>query len=195
MMMKYFVVSLSLLLFVLSATFAQGKNDRSIDTTNLWLSLKNINFVKDNEYSNPVTEGYTLIGYFIQPELVYAPANKIRIQLGAHILGYSGAEKISRPKLVFSTTYNFSKNSTLTLGSLSGAEKHRMPDPVFNYERLYTAYHEDGLQFVTGNDRLFSDTWINWENYIFRGDTTREVFTAGESFSYKTKKIGDFLTL
>lgn len=136
-------------------------------------------------------EGYTLIGYFLQPELVYLPSEKISLRVGAHLLNYSGTGKFTLIKPVFSTTYSFARNSSIIIGSLSGSDKHNMFDPHFNSERLYNNYSEDGLQLITSNDRLFSDTWLSWENFIFKGDSTREIFTAGESFRFSSSLIGD----
>lgn len=183
-------------LFVhITGIFCQQKGDTLSEPGKVYLSLKNINFVKNNEYFNPIIEGYTLIGYFIQPAIVYSPSRKVKLQLGTHLLNYAGANKISQVKLVFSTTYNFSDNTFLTLGTLNGSDKHRMLDPHFDKERLYNLYAEDGFQFVTGNDHLFSDTWLSWENSIFIGDTTREVFTSGESFKYTSGKIADIFNV
>jgi hypothetical protein len=70
-----------------------------------------------------------------------------------------------------------------------------MSDPHFNRERIYNAFSEDGLQFVTSNENIFSDTWLRWENYIFKGDTDREIFTAGESFRYISPEISGLITL
>lgn len=160
----------------------------------LYLNLRNNNFVKNNEYSNPIIEGYTLIGYFIQPELVYWPAEKVAIRLGIHLLSYSGTNKFSLIKPVFSTSWLFSKNTIFTIGSLPGSDEHRMLDPHFNKERTYNAFSEDGLQIRTSTDHLFSDTWLSWENYIFKGDNEREIFTAGESFSYQSSKFADLIS-
>jgi hypothetical protein len=189
-MRHLFTIILFLLVFI-SGVCCQEKADTLSVPGIVYLKLKNINFVKNNEYFNPVIEGYTLIGYFIQPEIVYSPSKKVRLQLGTHLLNYAGAARISQAKLVFSTTYNFTENTFLTLGTLSGVDKHRMLDPHFDNERIYKANLEDGLQFVTENDHIFSDTWINWENFIFKGDTTREIFTFGESFRYKSARIAD----
>jgi hypothetical protein len=65
-----------------------------------------------------------------------------------------------------------------------------MLDPIFNSERLYTDYIEDGLEISTITDRFFNDAWLSWENYIFKGDHEREIFTFGESFRYKTPHSG-----
>lgn len=161
----------------------------------LYFNFRNINFVRDDEYSNPVIEGYTLIGYFIQPTLVYMPSQKITLQLGAHLIGYAGTNKFSLVKPVFSTSYNFARNFTLTAGTLSGSDSHRMEDPHFNKERLYNEYSEDGVQLRFLNDQFFSDTWLSWEHFIFKNDTAREVFTAGESFCWNSRVINDFLKI
>ena len=68
-----------------------------------------------------------------------------------------------------------------------------MFDPHFNSERLYNAYSEDGLQLTSKNERFFNDTWVSWENYVFKGDSTREILTFGESFKYTSLPVADFL--
>jgi hypothetical protein len=171
------------------AMFCQENNDNSISDGNISLHIRNINFVKNNEYFNPLVEGYTLIGYFLQPSLVYSPSEKISLKLGVHLLNYSGAPELKKPDLVFSTTYKFTPGTSLTIGTLPGCDSHRMSDPLFNSEKLYTDFAESGIQFVSSNGKFFTDTWINWQNFIFRGDTTREVFTAGESFVYNSPDI------
>ena len=160
----------------------------------LYLRFLNINFVRDDEYSNPVIEGYTLIGFFVQPTLVYSPSQKISLQLGAHLLDYSGTNKFSLVKPVFSTTYNFASHFYLIAGTLQGSDSHRMFDPHFNKERLYNAYSEDGVEVRFLNDHFFNDIWVSWEHFIFKGDTSREIFTSGESFSWKSPVVDNFLS-
>lgn len=165
---------------------ASGQEDNGDGSGNgeLLLNFKSISFVKNNEYSNPITEGYTLIGYFLQPELMYKADEKVSFALGAHLLSFSGTGNFTEARPVFSATYSFSKNTFFRIGTLKGSDEHRMLDPHFSRERVYSAYSEDGLQFTTSGERIFSDTWLSWENYIFRGDNEREIFTAGESFRY-----------
>jgi hypothetical protein len=189
--MKYTGIFILFMLLRIFSVDCQSSTDVTGSAGNLYLNFKNINFVKNNEYSNPVIEGYTLLGYFIQPELVYIPSEKLTLRLGAHLLSYSGTNKFSIVKPVFSATLNFSNNTFFTLGSLSGSDKHRMLDPHFNKERMYNGYSEDGLQFTTSGDHFFSDSWLSWENFIFKGDTEREMFTAGESFKYSSPLIAD----
>lgn len=159
------------------------------------LRIRNINFVRNNEYSNPVIEGYTLIGYFIRPELVYSPSDKLTLSLGAHLLQYSGTDRFHLVKPVFSTSIRINENIMFTMGSLSGCDEHRMFDPHFNKERLYNAFSEDGLELRFRNDHFFNDLWLSWENFIFKGDNEREIFTVGESFSYISGKVGGLVRI
>jgi hypothetical protein len=193
--MRHLLTLLIFILFLVPSLRCQEKADTLSEPGKIYLSLKNINFIKDNEYFNPIIEGYTLIGYFIEPSIVYSPSRRLKLKLGTYLLNFSGTDKINQARLVFSTTYNFSKNIFLTLGTLNGSDKHMMLDPHFDNERKYTAYNEDGFQIVARNEHLFSDTWISWENFIFKGDTTREVFTTGESFRYVSGKIAGKLNL
>jgi hypothetical protein len=108
---------------------------------------------------------------------------------------FSGTDKFSQVKPVFSATLNISDKTALTIGTLNGSDKHQMLDPHFNTERLYNAYSEDGFQLTSKNDHFFNDTWLSWENFIFKGDTEREIFTFGESFKYMSSPVADFFRI
>ncbi|MCX6255164.1 MAG: hypothetical protein NTV31_11895 [Bacteroidia bacterium] len=212
-MTRYLAITIFALLFITLNTFGQVSEETEVQPGELSLRIKNINFVKNNEYFNPISasrfilissipwfidksawiEGYTILGYFIQPELVYSPSGKVTLRGGIHLLKYSGTEMFSQVRPVFSTSLNLSEKTSLTIGTLSGSDKHRLFDPHFDRERLYNAYAEDGLQLTSGNDHLFNDTWLSWENFIFKTDSTREVFTFGESFRYISSPVADFL--
>ncbi|MGQ9620522.1 MAG: hypothetical protein ACUVTX_05995, partial [Bacteroidales bacterium] len=192
--MKRFAPVIFLICF--SVTSAGQKTENS-DTEGgkLFFGLKTFNFIKNNEYFNPIIEGYTLIGSFIRPEIIYAPSPMFEIELGVHQQIYSGEPENIKPRLLLSARWKVAGNSILTLGSFDGGNKHRMYDPHFNAERIYTYYTENGASFVTKGENIFTDTWINWENFIFRGDTVREIFTAGESFNYSLPLIKDFIKI
>ena len=171
----------------------QSPTESNAQPGNLSLRIKSINFIEDNEFFNPVVEGYTLLGFFLQPELVYSPSPKVSLRAGGHILKYYGTGKFSQIRPVFSTTLFFSDKTSLTLGTLSGPEKHHLFDPHFYTERLYNKYVEDGIQLRHLSNHFFSDTWISWENFILKGDTTREQFTLGESFKYTSSPVAGFI--
>jgi hypothetical protein len=190
-MMKHTPLTFILLVLLFLPVTGQEIPDTIPPSEKISFAISNINFVKDDEYSNPVIEGYTLIGYFLHPRVVYRPSGKLAISLGAHLLSYSGTNKFSQIKPVFSTTLYLNSRSYLNLGSLFAVYKEGLFDPHFNSERLYTAYSDDGIQVRLCNDHVVNDTWVSWENFIFKGDTDREVFTAGESFRYSSAVMGE----
>ena len=191
--MRYLLTTFITLLFTSWNLFGQVGKETGTQDGELSLRIKSISFVKNNEYFNPIIEGYTLLGFFFQPELVYSPSGKITLRAGTHLLKYSGREKFSQVRPVFSASLNLSKKTTLTIGSLSGSDKHKLFDQLFNSERLYNDYLEDGVQLTTANNHFFNDTWVNWENFIFKGDSTQEIMTFGESFKYTSSTFSDFL--
>jgi hypothetical protein len=184
-----------------------------INAGDLSLRIKSLTFVKDNEYFNNIgapkfnlisclpgfadkslwVEGYTLVGFFFQPELVYSPSKKVTVRAGAHLLKYSGLSEFSQVKPVISATVKLMEHTALTVGTLSGSNNHRLFDPLFNSERFYSDYSEDGFQVTTSTEHIFSDNWLSWENYILKGDSTREIFTTGESFKYTSSTVAGFL--
>jgi len=191
----------------------QITDEKLPDNGKLSLRIKSLTFVKDNEYFNNIgtskfnlisslpgfadkslwIEGYTLAGFFFRPELVYSPSKKVTVRAGAHILKYSGLSKLTQVKPVLSTTVQLLEHTSLTVGSLSGSDKHGLLDPIHNSERIYSDYSEDGFQVTTTNEHIFSDNWLSWENFIVKGDSIREIFTTGESFKYTSSPFAGFL--
>jgi hypothetical protein len=212
-MNRFLAVIIISLCFSAADITGQTGDVNGTDGGELSIRIKSLTFVKDNEYFNNIStskfklisslpafadkslwiEGYTLVGFFFQPELVYSPSEKVTIRAGAHFLKYSGLTKFSQVKPVLSTSLQLMEHTSVTVGTLSGSDRHRLFDPLFNSERLYSDYSEDGFQVTTSNEHIFSDNWLSWENYIIKGDSTREIFTTGESFKYTSSPVAGFL--
>jgi len=213
-MMKRFLAPVIFFLALSSGNMSgQTGQENVIGDGDLSLRIKSLTFFKDNEYFNNIgaskfrlisslpafadksqwLEGYTLVGFFFQPELVYTPSKTVTLRAGAHLLKYSGLNKFSRAKPLLSATVKLMDNTSLTVGSLSGSDRHRLFDPLHNSERLYSDYSEDGFQVTTSTGHIFSDNWLSWENFIIKGDSIREIFTTGESFNYTSSQLAGFL--
>jgi len=178
--MRYLAILFITLLIYPADLSGQAREDTSLQTGVLSLRIKSITFVKDNEYFNPIAaskfklvsslpgfvdksawnEGYTLIGYFVQPELVYSPSSRVTLRAGTYLLKYSGKDKFSKVLPVFSATLKLTGKTTLTMGTLSGSDSHKLYDPNYDSERLYRAYNEEGFQ-ITGN-------YEHIKRYIFK---------------------------
>lgn len=212
-MTRFQAIIFAILLSTSQNIIGQDREVVGTQSGDLSLRIKSLTFMKDNEYANNIepikfslvsnppqkieksqwVEGYTLIGFLFQPELVYTPSGKVTIRAGTHLLKYAGENKFSKAIPVLSATVKLLESTSLTIGSLSGSEKHQLFDPHFSSERFYSHNSESGFQVTSSTDHLFNDNWLSWENYINKGDSIREVFTVGESFKYTSSQITDLL--
>lgn len=170
---------------------------------NLYFNLDNISFFKNNEFDGIVMKGYTLPGLWVQPKFVYCPTDNIRLEVGAHLLWYSGAYRY--PCLAYSDITNWKGEQYqrgahvlpyfraqlalgdvhFVLGNIYGGANHRLIEPLFNAELNLTADPESGLQLLYNSKHFDLDVWANWQSFIFRGDTHQEEFTFGVSSRLK----------
>ena len=154
-------------------------------------------FLHNNEFSSQLAKGYTLPGAWLQPKLVYTPISQIRLEAGAHLMLFDGANRypnyafhdVSRWKghqyqhgvhaLPWLRAQADFRRLTLVLGNLYGAQNHRLVLPLFNPEQNLSTDPEMGFQLLWQKPRNHMDLWINWQSYIFNLDTHQEAFTVG----------------
>ncbi len=158
--------------------YPEFKEERS---NQLFLHLANVNFVKNNEYKNRFAWGHTLIGYGIQPSLMYYAGDRLRLKAGVFLQQYSGLNYYSDVRPVLSAHLRVSPSFDLIMGSLKGHVHHDIIEPLFDTERQYTRPVENGIQILIDRPWLDLDLWVDWEQYIQEGDDFPEWFTAGLS--------------
>jgi len=149
--------------------------------SHLYFRLENNNFVKNNEYFGDYIEGYTMMGYTIQPTLVYYAGTHLRLKAGAHAIQYSGMDNFTEILPTFSIHAQLTDKLDLIMGGLQGDVHHKLIEPLFNPENQYTRPIENGFQFLYNSKNLWLDAWVDWEQFIFLGDDKPEKFTAGIS--------------
>lgn len=187
---------LLLLLGVLNLSQAQiyppsFYKDHNIDTSlnnSLIFRIENSNFLKNNEYFNYIIKGYTLLGWSLSPKLIYYPVKNAKIEAGIHFLKYSGLDDFTQILPTLSFQYKAGKSTNIILGTLYGATNHEMIEPIFRYEYYFTDNVENGLQFLFDTKRYKGDIWINWQEFIFKGDDKQEIFTLGLSNKFILNK-------
>jgi len=150
----------------------------------LLFHVANINFVKDNEYKNKFAWGHTLIGYGIQPTLMYYAGDRLRLRAGVFLQQYSGLNYYSEVRPVLSAHLKLSPSVDVIMGSLRSHIHHNVIEPFLDYERQYVRPVENGLQFLFNRPQFQADVWVDWEQFIQEGDEIPEWFTAGVSGSY-----------
>ena len=149
------------------------------DSNNFLLRVENTNLMKNNEYFNKFVEGYTFIGYFLHPRLVYFPSSNTKIETGIHLLKYSGIKSFTQTFPTFQFQYKAGKKLDIVFGTIYGTVNHKLIEPLFQFDRYITEHIENGLQFLWNSNSLQSDLWVNWEQFIFPQSAYQEKFTIG----------------
>ncbi|MTI33408.1 hypothetical protein [Xanthovirga aplysinae] len=165
------------------------------DSQQVVLQVNSLGFFKNNEYFNPIVDGYTLFGYQFSPILQYFPNQNIQIELGAYFQKDFGNPQFSNISPVFTTRIS-SNNWTFLFGSLQRRYNHHLIEPLFDIERGLVAPQEHGIQILFDGNKSFMDFWLNWETMIYKEDLKPEEFSVGLSFSHKVLQKNTFsLTL
>ena len=149
------------------------------DSNRLFFRFDNLNFIKNNEYFSDYARGYTTLGFILTPLLDYHPGPHSKISAGAHMLKYSGRSTFHKTAPVFSFQYAFTPHLDLIVGSLSNPLNHRLPEPIFDFERYFLEQNETGLQLIYQQKKIYADFWIAWEQFVLENEPFQEKFNIG----------------
>ena len=177
--MKSFFVALLLLLATISN--AQSINNSDSISGKFYVDLSSAAFFDNLEFANYIEKGYTLTGFNIEPRLRFAVDNKYSISAGFHGLFYSGEPTFTTIIPVVTINASLTEKISMNVGTINGANGHGLPEPIFAPERALINQPETGLQFLFNGNYFEGETWINWEKFLFFGDTIQEEFTVGVS--------------
>ncbi len=147
----------------------------------VYLLVKANNFLKNNEYFSPLSEGWTGIGFFIQPQIEYKPDPKTTIDAGFHLLMYDGSKGISEFLPLFSITYEAKPGFLLRMGHLNNDKLHDLSESLYRRDWFYQHPVEYGLQSELDIAHFRSDNWLEWRRFIQKGDPFQEEIIAGSS--------------
>jgi len=178
-------VYILLFIFFGLAILSPGQSTQDRSGKSLSLAVDNLNFFRNNEFFSDLAEGYTLLGFHLTPTLKYSVNDRLIIRGGLHALKYSGRDDFRKISPYFSLQYRLAPKLSMTLGSYSITNNHRLAAPLFSEERRIYAYVENGLNFKYHHPDFFADLWLDWDQFIYRNDPFREKFTAGGSFDWR----------
>jgi len=147
--------------------------------------FENANFIKNNEFSSDLTNSATYIGFFAKPTMEYYLTNNMKVNAGVFLLKYSGLNNFTQAIPIFSVQQKLSKHLDLVMGSIYGSSYHNLSEPIYRIDNYFTDNVEYGAQFLYHSKYFDSDLWINWEKFIFVGDTYPERFHAGWVSEFK----------
>ncbi len=174
------------------------------ETRQLRVSLDNLSFFKNNEFTGEFIKGYTLPGFWLKASASYQPLRNLRLDAGVSALCYWGADKY--PNYAYmdiaewkSEKYQpgtrllpflrgqiaLSDNVDIILGHIYGGANHGLIEPLYYPELNLTADPEVGLQLLYKSRWVNLDAWVNWHSFIFQNDHHQEAFTVGLSMNIK----------
>ncbi|MBC7382946.1 MAG: hypothetical protein H7296_08115 [Bacteroidia bacterium] len=163
------------------------------DSGRIGFSVINNNYLRNTEYYNNIEVGRTLFGYQLIPSLYYQVNSHIKLQGGLFVRKDFGGDE---PYTTVTPTFTLklkNNNWQILFGTLEGSINHRMVEPMFDIAAYIEKHMENGFQLKHVSDKFFFDTWINWEKFIERGATEKEMLTTGLNLQPKiTVTINQF---
>lgn len=164
-------------------------------------------FMRDNEYESSLSKGYTLPGVWLAPSLSYQPLRNLKVEVGAHMLHFWGAN--SYPNVpyaaltsveadddtrafhcvpMFRANLQLTPSVNIVLGTLYGRGQHGLAAPLYNDELNLSADPEAGVQLLVETRPVSLDVWVNWDTFIFKNDDGQETFTFGISSRFRPSR-------
>ncbi len=160
------------------AEASQRRADVS-STDRLAFDLDAVTFLRDAEFFLPYVKGYTACGFRFTPLLRYRANARTTLRGGVMLTGVAGTEGLWKAEPVFAIDYTPRPWITLTMGTIEGSTAHLLGEPMYDPERWFFDYKEDGLQLRTTTRRWRSDTWLNWEHFLEPWTPDQERFSLG----------------
>lgn len=184
--------------FILSFLIVSGQNyydnyipQNSPDTLQpgyLSINLHNNNFIKNNEYFSPYTEGITYIGSVFQPEVTWMLNKNFSLTGGWYFRMYYGQDGIDQSLPVIRVKYNFRPDAQLVFGQLNGQLKHGFIEPIYTPDNYFTKNPEYGIQLLVNRNKLNVDIYMDWEKFLQPGESSQEIITGGFLASWSFQK-------
>jgi len=150
-------------MLIVAALLVQGQNFyesykpvhyETADSGALSIHFYNNNFIKNNEYFGPYTEGMTYIGSILQPEVTWAISSKFNLSAGWYLRYYFGQDSFEKSLPVIKANYTFMPGVQLIMGQLKGQLEHGYIEPVYNTDNYFIKNPEYGVQFLLDRKRL-----------------------------------------
>ncbi|MCM1225007.1 MAG: hypothetical protein NC548_62205, partial [Lachnospiraceae bacterium] len=205
-MKKILAIGLSMICLAMSAQTSYNAHEPGTNNykpRELRLNIDADLFLVNNEFTT-LMKGYTLPGFRFTPTLSYAPAKNVKIEGGAYLLHYWGANEYPNSNYLSIPDYDPEHSSkglhalpflravatapcgvTFVLGNIYGAEKHRLLPQLYSPELALTADPEAGLQILYNRPWADFDLWVDWRNFIYNNSPYRENFFVGLSSNFR----------
>lgn len=131
------------------------------------------------EFSHPMKTGYTLPGVRVAPRVRIVPGERVSLELGycgAYMFGDRGL-MVSRP--VATLAVHPVRGLSIAIGTLPDSRAHRLPEYIYTRQRAWIAPAEMGVRIGYAGRYFRGETWVDWEEFIWRNADRQEAFLYG----------------
>ncbi|MBK7214858.1 MAG: hypothetical protein IPH88_16530 [Bacteroidales bacterium] len=187
----FLLLQLSLSSQEINQSYISPGPDTMLQAKQFMFHFSNNNFLKNNEYFNPYTEGLTFFGSNLQPEITYAFTSNTRLSAGFYARYFYGKEKFNSLLPVIRFEYEPWKGSRLIFGQLYGLLDHKLLEPIYSSDNYFMRNPEYGVQFMHEREYGNASVWISWDRFILPGDNQKEEISAGFNSSFRLLKNAD----
>ncbi len=136
-------------------------------------------FLKNEEYFNPIVSGKTLFGYHLQSSFFFCPQPDLQITLGIWALRSLGEKKYLQKILPICTTDYRRKHFRLLFGHLLNNLFQPFIAPLFDQEQ-YLTHCMEGLYI----QYLHADFFLHWRQCLHKKHKQPEKFLAGIKYTW-----------
>jgi hypothetical protein len=141
-----------------------------------------LTYIDNIEYTTAERTGETYYGSSGSARLFYRPVPRMLFEIGAYGLRRFGDPQSLSLALPFFRAQYTSDIMTFTMGSLSTADAHFLPDLLYCQEFRFDPGLEEGMQLDLQGKHVHGEIWGVWDS--LDSPTEREHFTAGSAVSY-----------
>jgi len=186
--------------FISQMSFSQSVNSAfyfsdsivSNDSNEVRFTLESDGFFKNNEYFNDFVEGYSIPGVATRPTIEWQYGAKTLITAGVLFQKFAGdpSKPIFAP--IFRLQQKLSPSIELSIGELGNMLANNLAEPFYSFDDYYYSPVNYGLRFNTHTKIYNSRLWLNWQQFIRKGDAFREYFSVGHTGAftvYSTENI------
>jgi len=198
--MKYFLRIFFTTMLIVTLYCVQGQNFyesyvpvhyETADSGALSIHFYNNNFVKNNEYFGPYTEGITYIGSIVQPEVTWSISKKFSLSAGWYLRYFYGKDDFEQSLPVIRARYAFLPGAQLIIGQLDGQLEHKYIEPIYNTDNYFSNNPEYGVQFLLDRKKIHVDFFMDWENFLLPGEDQQEEITGGLLATYALNELSE----
>lgn len=144
------------------------------------LHLRGLGFFYNLEIDDPGLKGYTLPGFLLDPTIEYHYKSLLDVHLGAYTVYMANAPRVWAFRPILAVCASPIPDLSITLGTLGFKTRRAFPYFLYRKEGSLVDPPEFGASIVYTFPRYFAvEASCDWEQFIWRDDPNKEMFTAG----------------